>query len=77
MELTQKIISIIRENIEWKGEISLHDHLVNDLHMDSFDRLMIVNALEDEFSIQIEEDEIKKVQYVSDIVERLQSLVHD
>ena len=76
MELTNKIISVIRENIEWKGEIELHDHLINDLHIDSFDRLMIVNALEDEFSIHIEEDEISKVQCVSDIVESLQSLIH-
>ncbi|MBE9512011.1 MAG: acyl carrier protein [Bacteroidetes bacterium] len=76
MELDQKIISIIRENIEWKGEIGLNDHLINDLHTDSFDMLMIISALEDEFSIQIEEDEIRKIHYVSDIVTRLQSLFH-
>ncbi|MCK4814512.1 hypothetical protein KA005_01980 [bacterium] len=50
--------------------------MINDLHIDSFDMLMIVSALEDEFSIQIEEDEIRKIQYVSDIVTRLQSLFH-
>ena len=75
MELYQKILTVIRENIEWKGEIGLHDHLINDLHIDSFDMLMIVSALEDEFSIQIEEDEIRKIQYVSDIVDRLKSLL--
>ena len=76
MEIAKKIISVIRENIEWKNEIGLNDHLINDLHIDSFDMLMILYALEEEFSIQIEEDEIKKVQYVSDIVARLQPLVH-
>jgi len=76
MELYQKILTVIKENIEWKGEIGLNDHLINDLHIDSFDMLMIISALEDEFSIQIEEDEIRKIQYVSDIVTRLQSLIH-
>ena len=75
MELYQKILTVIKENIEGKGEIGLHDHLINDLHIDSFDMLMIVSALEDEFSIQIEEDEIRKIQYVSDIVDRLKSLL--
>ena len=75
MELYQKILTVIKENIEWKGEIGLLDHLINDLHIDSFDMLMIVSALEDEFSIQIEEDEIRKIQYVSDIVDRLKSLL--
>ncbi len=75
MELYQKILTVIKENIEWKGEIGLHDHLINDLHIDSFDMLMIVSALEDEFSIQIEEDEIRKIYYVSDIVDRLKSLL--
>ena len=76
MELDKKIISVIKENIEWKGDIGLNDHLINDLHIDSFDMLMIVSALEDEFSIQIEEDEIRKIQYVSDIVTRLQSIIN-
>ena len=76
MELSQKILTVIKENIEWKGEIGLHDHLINDLHIDSFDILMIVSALEDEFSIQIKEDEIRKIQYVSDIVTRLQSIIN-
>ena len=31
-------------NIEWKGEIGLNDHLINDLHTDSFDMLMIIFA---------------------------------
>lgn len=76
MELTKKIISVIKQNIEWKGEIGLQDHLIDDLNIDSFDRLMIVAALEDEFSIQIEEDEMRNIQCVSDIVNRLQSLIH-
>ena len=70
MELAKKIISVIKQNIEWKGEIRLHDHLIDDLNIDSFDRLMIVAALEDEFSIQIEEEVIDP-----DDVDMLQDLI--
>lgn len=76
METEQRIISVIRDNMEWKGEINLNDHLINDLHLDSFDMLMIISAIEDEFSIQIDEDQIKEIQYVSDIVEKLQLYIH-
>ena len=37
--------------------------------------LMIVNAVEDEFYVQINDDDIKDIQFVSDIVSKLQPLL--
>ena len=75
MKLEAKVLSIISDNIDFDQEIKLDDHLLNDLHVDSISMLMIINELEYVFEIQIDEDDIKEVEYVSDIVDRLASLV--
>lgn len=71
MKLEEKVIEIIKENIEWEGEININHNLVKDLDIDSFSMLMIVNTLEEDFSIQIEDEDLKGLNTVSDIVERL------
>lgn len=71
MKLEEKVIEIIKENIEWEGEINMKHNLVTDLDIDSFSMLMIINTLEDEFSIQIEDENLEGLRTVSDIVEKL------
>lgn len=70
MKLEEKVIEIVKENIEWEGEININHNLVKDLDIDSFSMLMIVNTLEEDFSIQIEDEDLKGLNTVSDIVER-------
>ena len=71
MDIQTRVINIIRENLEYKGKISPGDNLADDLGVDSFDMLMIVNNLEEEFSVQIDDDDLKSVITVSDIVKGL------
>jgi acyl carrier protein len=75
MKLEQKIISIIQDNIDFAEEICVNDHLMDDLNVDSISMLMILNDIEDEFSIQIDESEIEGIERVSDIVDRIGSLM--
>lgn len=71
MKLEEKVIEIIKESIEWQGEINIKHNLVKDLDIDSFSMLMIVNTLEEDLSIQIENENLEGLKTVSDIVEKL------
>ncbi|MFC1733446.1 acyl carrier protein [candidate division KSB1 bacterium] len=75
MKTQEKIIEIIKENITWENDISLDMHLTQDLGIDSLDMLMIVNTLEDEYSIEVEENCIKDLKTIGDVVEKLNELI--
>jgi acyl carrier protein len=73
MELEQKVVDLIRSNIEKKYAVTLESDLRQDLEVDSFGTIMIVNALEDEFGITVEEADIKGLVTVNDIVRLLKT----
>ena len=68
MELEQKVMDLIRSNIEKKYAVTLESDLRRDLEVDSFGTIMIVNAIEDAFSITVEEGDIATMEKVSDII---------
>lgn len=71
MSLTENVISIIEKNIEKKVKVSADSVLTEDLEIDSFGRLMIVNALEDEYGVTISDEDISGLETVADIVHKL------
>jgi acyl carrier protein len=73
MELEQKVMDLIRSNIEKKYAVTLESDLRQDLEVDSFGTIMIVNAIEDEFNITVEEADIKGLITVTDIVQLLKT----
>jgi acyl carrier protein len=73
MELEQKVMDLIRSNIEKKYAVTLESDLRQDLEVDSFGTIMIVNAIEDEFGITVEEADIKGLVTVADIVRLLKT----
>ena len=75
MKTKEKVIEAIRENIRWKGPVTEQMDLIRDLGIDSFDMLMIVNTLEEEFSIIVEEGHLENLKTVGDVVRRLNDLL--
>ena len=71
MELEEKVIDVIRANIENKYEVNLHSDLRRDLEVDSFGAIMIFNDLEETFGIEIKDADIKSIVTVADIVRLL------
>jgi acyl carrier protein len=71
MELEQKVIDCIKSNIEKKYAVTLESDLRQDLEVDSFGTIMIVNDIEGKFGIEIEETDIKSMVTVADIVNLL------
>ena len=72
MKIAEKIISIIKENTECNCEIDPNVNFINELKIDSFGRLMIINAIEDEYSIEVDDNDIEKFKTVNDIVSALE-----
>lgn len=68
MSLEERVIKTIEENLEKKAKVELNTDLRNDLGLDSFARVIIINALEDEFGITIQDNKFNEINTVADIV---------
>ncbi|PKM89525.1 MAG: acyl carrier protein [Firmicutes bacterium HGW-Firmicutes-12] len=77
MTLEQRVIKTLKDNLEKSPEISLESRLLEDLLVDSLDRMMLLSGLEDEFSITIAEEDFAEVATVSDIVRKLKARLSD
>jgi acyl carrier protein len=65
----EKIKEIIIEQLQSDGAlITMDTHLMKDLEADSLDAVEIVMAIEDEFDIEIPDEEAENFQSVGDIV---------
>jgi acyl carrier protein len=74
MELFNEVASIISQNLR-QPNIRPQDHLHDDLHIGSFDTLMIGCDLEDYFHVTLEPEEIKNLNVVQDLVNILEQKV--
>ena len=72
MDLSERVMQAISSNIEKKIKITPNSQLIEDLQVDSFGKLMIIAALEDEFNISIDESDFKDVHTVNDIISKLE-----
>lgn len=70
----EKLQSIIAEvlNIE-ESEISMESTFVDDLGADSLDVFQIIMGIEEEFDIEIPNEEAEKISTVADAVEQIKN----
>jgi acyl carrier protein len=66
-----RIISIIARHTEVKLPVTLESNLIEDLSVDSFGTIMIMDAIEDEFSIELQEADFEQLVTVGDVVRLL------
>ncbi len=66
--IEEKLIGIIRTNMEKEKEVTLSSNLRDELELDSFGTMMIVAAIEDEFGIAVDESDFEKFNTVADIL---------
>lgn len=68
-ELFQKVRSIIAQQLGAdEGEITEESHFIEDLGADSLDTVELVMALEEEFGIEISDEDAEKIQTVGDVI---------
>ena len=73
-QVAEKVIAIVSEQLSVdKAEISKETSFVNDLGADSLDTVELVMELEDEFDMNIPDDEAEKLQTVGQAIDFIQA----
>ncbi|WP_130861897.1 acyl carrier protein [Bacilliculturomica massiliensis] len=74
----EKIREIIREQLNVdEDSIAMSTHLMKDLEADSLDAVEIIMAIEDEFEIEIPDEQAEKFQSVGDIVKYVEDQTNE
>jgi acyl carrier protein len=77
MELQDKVIKLVSEATKMDAaNISLNTSFVDDLNLDSLDMVELMMKMEDEFGVEIPEDETENLKSIGDVVTYLKSKSH-
>ena len=72
-EIEAKIIKIVSDQLNVdEGEINPDSSFVDDLGADSLDTVELVMALEEEFDVEIPDEDAEKMQTVGDVVDYIE-----
>lgn len=72
-----KIKDIIVEQLSVdEDDVTLDTHLMKDLEADSLDAVEIIMAIEDEFEIEVPDEDAEKFQSVGDIVKYVEEKIN-
>ena len=72
----EKIRSIIAEQLSVEeSAITMETHLMKDLEADSLDAVEIIMAIEDEFDIEVPDEDAEKFQNIGDIIRYVEEKV--
>ncbi|CAM9387003.1 unnamed protein product [Sphacelaria rigidula] len=66
--VVDRVMDVVGEQLDKKGEVNLDSTFVEDLGADSLDTIELIMALEEEFKIEIAEEDATKMQSVKDAV---------
>lgn len=69
--MLERVIDIIREQLNIDDEITEDTSFKDDLGVDSLDLLELVMAFEEEYNIELNPDELENIQTVGDIMDTL------
>ena len=71
-----KIKDIIVDQLDVEAEkVTAETHLMKDLEADSLDAVEIIMAIEEEYDIEIPDEEAEKFQFVGDIVKYVEEAI--
>lgn len=70
----EKVREIIAEQLGTdENNVTIDTHLMKDLEADSLDAVEIIMAIEDEYDIEIPDEDAEKFQSVSDLVKFIEA----
>ena len=76
-QLTQRVLSVIAATQRISPETVTIDKSFQELGIDSMDGINILFALENEFDIDVPDDEARSITSVKEIIERLSMLLQN
>ncbi len=68
-EISNRVKNVIKSVLKIDGEVDDNSNFIFDLGADSLQSIQLVAAFEEEFNIDMDEDEALKVQTVADAIE--------
>ena len=72
-DLLEKVKSIIAEQLSVdEAEVTPEAHFIDDLGADSLDTVELVMALEEEFGVEISDEDAEKIQTVGDVIKYIE-----
>ncbi len=75
MDVFAKVTSIISEQLEISREDMKMETTFESLDADSLDLVELVMAFEEEFDIEISDEEIEKIKTIGDVVKTIESIL--
>ena len=73
--MKEKFIEALQEALEREDPIQLEDQFRDYDEWDSLSRLSLIAMLDDEFEVQIEDEDFEKIQTVADLMEAIRKAV--
>jgi acyl carrier protein len=73
MNLEERVIATLKDNLEKRPEIRAESRLAEDLMVDSLEKIMIISALEEEFSLAIADEDLADVVTVNDLIVKIKN----
>jgi acyl carrier protein len=71
-EIEERVIKVSEASFDKPGEITLETNFISDLGADSLDTVELILAIEEEFDIEVPDEESSKVTTVKDIVDYIE-----
>ena len=76
MDVFERVREVMAEQFDVElDSITLDTSFINDLETDSLDVVEFIMALEEEFDIEIEDDNAERISTVSDVVNYIQEMI--
>lgn len=72
-EILEKVVELVNDTLEVDDVELNEDTNLKDLGADSFDLLELVTALEDEFELTMDDDDVEKIATVGQVVDAIEN----
>ena len=68
-EISQKVIALVAETMDLDPDTLDDDTSFESLEADSLDRIEMVTAMEDEFGVTVDDDDLEAIETIGDAVD--------